>query len=207
MQTMIVDNFLPYPKLVREWALQQEFLNAEQYSIKYNAKTDWPGERSDHVYDLDNEYGDNVLTAVTTIITRLTGLVNLGVKSYFQITRESDGGSWVHQDNDTDYAAILYLNPNVPPIYGTTIYQCNNIPKWQSYMSTAEGYNILKTINELENVELYREIFTPTDYIGNVFNRLVIYRGDAYHKSTKYFGTTREDARLTQVFFIKQNES
>ena len=28
------------------------------------------------------------------------------------------------------------------------------------------------------------------------------YKGDIYHKSNKYFGKTKEDSRLTQVFFI-----
>ena len=50
--------------------------------------------------------------------------------------------------------------------------------------------------------ELYNELFTPVDYIGNVFNRLAIYKGDIYHKSSKYFGKTKEDGRLTQAFFI-----
>jgi hypothetical protein len=73
-------------------------------------------------------------------------------------------------------------------------------------MSTPEGYNILTTINEKDNIKLYNELFTPIDYIGNVFNRLVIYNGEAYHKSTEYFGTDKNDARLTQVFFATIEE-
>ena len=143
-----------------------------------------------------------MLTSVSNIITRMSGQQGLGIKSYFQLTNENDGDSWVHQDNDIDYAALLYLNPNADPSTGTTLYQCNNVDKWTSYMSDQSGYNKLKQINTKEDVELYEQLFTPVDIIGNMFNRLVIYKGDIYHKSNQYFGNTKEDSRLTQIFFI-----
>jgi hypothetical protein len=202
MNTLIIDNFLPYPKQIRAWALQQEFLNAQQFTEKYQKHTDWPGSRTDHVFDLDNEYGNNVLTAVANIITRMTGRNGVSIKSYFQLTLETDGDSWVHQDNNVDYAGLLYMNPNANPESGTTLYRCNDVDKWTSYMSDQEGYQKLKTINSKEDVDLYKHLFTPIDIIGNVFNRLIIYKGDIYHKSNKYFGNTKEDGRLTQVFFI-----
>lgn len=202
MNTLIIDNFLPYPKQIRAWALQQEFLNAQQFTEKYQKHTDWPGSRTDHVFDLDNEYGNNVLTAVANIITRMTGRNGVSIKSYFQLTLETDGDSWVHQDNNVDYAGLLYMNPNANPESGTTLYRCNDVDKWTSYMSDQEGYQKLKTINSKEDVDLYKHLFTPIDIIGNVFNRLIIYKGDLYHKSNNYFGNTKEDGRLTQVFFI-----
>jgi hypothetical protein len=42
--------------------------------------------------------------------------------------------------------------------------------------------------------------------IGNVYNRLVLYRGDLFHRSLVYgFGDTVETGRLTQVFFFDIN--
>jgi hypothetical protein len=37
--------------------------------------------------------------------------------------------------------------------------------------------------------------------VENVFNRLVIYRGDLVHAATSYFGTEHRSKRLTLVFF------
>lgn len=202
MDTLTINNFLPYPVQARAWALQQEFLNAQEFTQKFNKHTDWPGHRTDHVFSLDQTYGNNVLNAVSSIISRMTGKQGMSIKSYFQLTGENDGDSWVHQDNDIDYAGILYLNPEADPTAGTTLYRCNDVAKWTSYMSDQAGYNKLKQINSKEDVELYQELFTPIDSIGNIFNRLVIYKGDIYHKSNRYFGTTKEDSRLTQVFFI-----
>jgi hypothetical protein len=40
------------------------------------------------------------------------------------------------------------------------------------------------------------------DRFGNIYNRLVLYRGNLYHASVDYFGTTPEDGRLFQTFFF-----
>jgi hypothetical protein len=40
------------------------------------------------------------------------------------------------------------------------------------------------------------------DRVGNVFNRLIMYRADNYHVSLDYFGKDLNDGRLFQVFFF-----
>jgi hypothetical protein len=40
------------------------------------------------------------------------------------------------------------------------------------------------------------------DRVGNVFNRLIMYRADNYHVSLDYFGKDLHDGRLFQVFFF-----
>lgn len=206
MTTMIIDNFLPYPHVVRSWALQQKYYDCKEMTEKYNQHNDWPGKRTDHVADLDINYADVVLTQISEISSRFYNLQNISIKSNFQLITKNDGDSWVHQDNNTDLAMILYLNPNPPSNSGTTIYQCKNVDKWNSYMDTQSGYETLKTINSKENVALYESLFEPIDIIGNVFNRLVIYPGLHFHKSNDYFGDTPETARLTQVFFVKEEQ-
>lgn len=206
MSAYILDNFLPYPKVVREWATKQQFYNAKEFTLKHGQHTDWPGRRTDHIVDLDPTYADVILTQVAGIANRVFGISNVSIRSYFQLTLEGDGDSWVHQDNDIDIAAILYLNPDSPANSGTTLYNCNNVPKWESLMTSGEGYNTLKTINRKDDSELYEELFQPIDVIGNVFNRLIMYPGTTYHKSNDYFGSDIETGRLTQVFFIKQEK-
>jgi hypothetical protein len=41
-----------------------------------------------------------------------------------------------------------------------------------------------------------------TDMIGNCYNRLALYRGDMFHTSLDYFGSTPQDGRLFQLFFF-----
>ena len=40
------------------------------------------------------------------------------------------------------------------------------------------------------------------DFIGNKYNRLVIYQGDLFHSSLDYFGTDINSGRLFQTFFF-----
>lgn len=206
MDFIVIDNFLECPVQVREWALQQHYIDCKTYTKIMGQFTDWPGVRSNGVLDLDPIYANFVFSKVADIIKKNSNVENMSIRSYFQLTKTTDGASWVHQDNNMKYAAILYLNPDSDPRHGTTFYRCNNLAKWESYMLDEIGYNTATTINEQENTALFEELFTPVDIIGNVFNRLVLYKGDIYHKSTSYFGEILQNSRLTQVFFI-QDES
>jgi hypothetical protein len=47
-----------------------------------------------------------------------------------------------------------------------------------------------------------REPHQIRDTIGNVYNRLLMYSADEFHKSARYFGDNKESGRLIQVMFI-----
>ncbi len=198
MQSLVLDNFLPYPNVVRSWALSNTFYNSEQFSHRIGSPTSWPGTRTDHVMDLDPAYADATLSSISAIARKVFFDRELSIRSYFQICKQSDGDSWIHQDNDVDIAAILYLSPLAPVSSGTTLYHCNDIKKWSQL-----DIDKMKQINRVEQTDLYNSLFTPVDVIGNIYNRLVMYRGDIFHKSNDYFGSTNSDSRLTQVFFMK----
>lgn len=206
MSALILDNFLQFPTQVREWAINQQYYDAKEYTEMYGKYTTWPGKRTKHVADLDKEYADIVLGRIAYIAQSYFGLQNISIKSYFQLTTENDGDSWVHQDNDIKLACLLYLNPNPPKNSGTTLYRCKDKQKWESYMASSEGFETLKTINRVDNRQLYDELFEPVDIIGNMFNRLVVYPGETYHKSNDYFGNDIKTGRLTQVCFISEDK-
>lgn len=205
MSVLIINDFLPWADKARDFALHQEYFTAKQFSEKYGKHTDWPGRRTEHVVDLNKRYADVVLTEIANLARVNFQLENVSIRSYFHIATKEDGDSWVHQDNNVDLAAVLYLTPNAPMTSGTTLYKCNDTVKWESYMSSQEGYEILKRINREERTDLYDELFTPTAIINNVYNQLVMYQGNEYHKSNDYFGDSLENGRLTQVFFITRD--
>jgi hypothetical protein len=172
MNLIVLDNFLPYPNVVRTWALKQKFLDCDQMTQETGHKNTWPGLRTSTVDELDIQYANDVLTRISFLAKHYFGVSeNMGIRSSFQATRLYDGNSWIHKDDDVHVAGLLYLSPNAPITAGTTLY-----------------------------TEPPHE---PLDVVGNVFNRLIMYRADIYHKSTEYFGDSLETARLTQVFFIK----
>jgi hypothetical protein len=198
MQSLVINDFLPYPNVVREWALSKEFYDCNQFAKRIGVSTNWPGIRTDHVMELDSAYANDILGKISIFARKFFYDAPVSIRSYFQICRSSDGDSWIHQDNDVDIAALLYLSPNAPVSSGTTLYECRDYTKWQN-LSMDE----MTKINRKERQDLYNDLFNPVDIIGNVYNRLVMYRGDIFHKSNDYFGTTKQDGRLTQVFFLK----
>ena len=53
-------------------------------------------------------------------------------------------------------------------------------------------------------VDTDHESWEVISYIGNVYNRLALFKGRTYHKSLRAgFGTDKYSARLTQTFFFK----
>lgn len=172
MNLIVIDNFLPYPNVVRTWALSQRFFNCEEMTQHTGHPNTWPGLRTITVNELDTNYADIVLSRISHIAQTVFGVTaNLSIRSSFQLTNEKDGDSWIHVDDDVDLAGLLYLTPNAPISAGTTTY----------------------------TPPPHKEV----DKIGNVYNRLVMYRATTYHKSSGYFGSTVNDGRLTQVFFVK----
>jgi hypothetical protein len=202
MNALIFDDFLPNPDIVRDWALSNTFYDSEQFSAKIGSYTSWPGQRTDHVMTLSTDYADTVLSKFADIArTCFYNCEDVSIRSYFQVCTASDGDSWVHQDNDVDIAGVLYLSKNPTDNSGTTLYSCLDETEW-SKLSIED----MKKINRIERKELYNSMFKPIDIIGNVYNRLVMYRGDTWHKSNNYFGKDVYDGRLTQVFFLKFGE-
>jgi hypothetical protein len=98
--------------------------------------------------------------------------------------------SWIHADSYNTWAGVLYLTPDAPLSGGTGIFRYK---KTGSMME--DGTDLSGVTQDMTKWEL-------VDRVGNVYNRLVLYRGNNYHMSLDYFGKDKEDGRLFQLFFI-----
>jgi hypothetical protein len=162
VNTVIIDNFLPNPELVRDQALALDFF----------VEGAFPGKRSMAADGTYQQY----------IQTKIEAVLGIPIDSWvldsfcFQVCHEG-ATTWPHRD-EADWAGVLYLTPDAPLESGTGFY------------------------HESKDGE-----FDLVNAIGNVYNRLILYRGDLLHSSMlPGFGTTIEDSRLTQVFFFKTSE-
>lgn len=121
---LIQDNFLPYPNVVRSWALQQEYLNAEQVTVRYQKLNTWPGLRSTNINELDSDFANVVLSRISILARQNFRLGNdIEIRSCFQLTKQNDGSSWIHKDDDVAVAGLIYLTPDAPVNTGTTFYK------------------------------------------------------------------------------------
>jgi len=104
--SVVVDNFLPMPDLVREQAMQ----------LDYPVTGEFPGVRS---FACDDEYQMFIHHRFQEILG--VNITEFVMDSFcFQLCYEG-AETWIHKDG-CDWAGVLYLSPDAPTESGTGLY-------------------------------------------------------------------------------------
>ena len=191
----IIDNFYDNADEVRAYALTKDF----------GVKGNYPGHRT--APDLNDGVRDYISSHIEPMNGKILWPDPHDIESYcgsFQYTTARDR-TWIHADSGTTWAGVLYLTPDAPLSGGTGLFR-----------HKATG---LCTLPRFENGDIDEELLTKiyedaqdmtkwemTDRIANVYNRLVIYRGDYFHASLDYFGKDINSGRLFQTFFFNTEQ-
>jgi hypothetical protein len=88
------------------------------------------------------------------------------------------------------------MTPNAPLSSGTAFYNFHDgttCEKDQKIMNN-------KTETDISSQDLTK--WQLVDRVGNVFNRLILFDSKRFHMSMDYFGDSKENGRLFQVFFF-----
>lgn len=186
IQTIIVDDFYKNPDEVRAFAL------AQQFEVQGN----YPGQRT------KSFLAENVKNSIQEIVRPYAGEVTWwgdDSTGSFQYTTAKDR-SWIHSDDTTDWAAVLYLTPDAPLSSGTGLFKHKETgtTRWRSSEHPDDVNSNSPANRHSQDMTKWEMV----DRIGNVYNRMVLYRGDLFHVSLDYFGSDKEDGRLFQVFFF-----
>jgi len=171
---------------VRAFALSQEFSQSGNY----------PGKRTKSFIN------DSTKETIQNIIRPFAGEVvwwgdnNSGA---FQYTTAQER-SWIHSDGVTSWAGVIYLTPDAPLSAGTGIFKhkSTGLMNWMYNDHTKEETLSHPAYTECMDYTKWEMV----DRIGNVYNRLIMYRGDLFHVSLDYFGKNIQDGRLFQTFFF-----
>lgn len=184
---MTFDNFYDNPMEVRKFALNQQF----------EVRGNYPGQRTVPFLT------ESIKKKFRDILFPFTGEITWWGGEYtgsFQYTVATDR-SWIHADSTTDWAGLIYLTPDAPLSSGTGIFR-HKETGWSHFdykRQDEPGYK--ESAPPGHHCQDYTK-WEMVDRIGNVFNRLVLYRADNYHVSLDYFGKDMHDGRLFQVFFF-----
>ena len=119
-----------------------------------------------------------------------------GMNGRFQIAWS--GEPLVYHCDSQKWGGMLYLTPNAPYQCGTTLY-AHKQTRARTYYE--EGWDAAWS-NIPGECHLDGTPWEPVDVLGNVYNRLVIFDASCIHSASEYFGTTKENARLWQMFFF-----
>lgn len=186
VESLSISDFYSNVDSVREFALEQEF----------GVRGNYPGQRTVPFIN------DSIKNVIQNAIRPFSGNITWWGGEYtgaYQYTTAKDR-SWIHSDATTDWAGVCYLTPDAPLSAGTGLFRLkeNGLRSWRYADHTDE-----ENKNALHNK--YSQDYTKwemVDRIGNVYNRLILYRGDLFHVSLDYFGTDKYDGRLFQTFFF-----
>lgn len=181
----IVDNFYEDPDKVREFALNQ-------YYIEGGIGRGFIGRRTENQFlfpGLKERFEE-------IIGMKITEWESHGMNGRFQNCHS--GEPLVYHCDSQKWGGMLYLTPGAPYQCGTTLY-ANKKTRARSYYD--DGWNAA-----WENIpgdpHLDGTPFEPVDVLGNVYNRLVIFDASCIHSASEYFGTVMENSRLWQMFFF-----
>jgi hypothetical protein len=194
---MIYDNFFDDVNAVREYALSLNY-------TKHPGAI--PGKRSDNIKHLNPEL---FLTFKTKLLDVLS-IIDADIDAYFQLTPAHYEEGWVHvdntgQDGEPTIAGVIYLTPNAPLEAGTSVYretiktglvQINHDVKYRFYQDLEVSISEYRMERDRHNA-----LYDKTLDVGNTYNRLFTYNTYQLHKENMFFGNTKEDSRMTLVFF------
>lgn len=189
---IIVDNFYNNAPDVRKYILTQEF------SVKGN----YPGQRtiSYATEDLKNviqKYVEPFAGKITQFPIPKSDNSDAATiyNGAFQYTLARDR-SWIHSDKWNNWAGVLFLTPDAPLSAGTAFY------KFSDGAMCQEDTDLLKNQELVDRFSQDLTKWELVDRAGNIFNRLILFNSHNYHMSMDYFGDTKENGRLFQVFFF-----
>jgi hypothetical protein len=185
---IVIDDFYIDPYQVREFALSQEF----------DVRGNYPGQRTISFAN------DSILEIIQNAISYAGGKVmDWNISEYtgaFQYTTSWDR-SWIHADQTTSWAGVLYLTPNAPLSAGTGLFKHKETGLFAAPRNPDGGYDV-ELLNKINVDAQDMTKWELVDRVANKFNRLVLYRGDLFHMSLDYFGQNKYDGRLFQTFFF-----
>ena len=181
---IVCENFYENPHSVREYALTLDY---EESDYHRGRRTHEP-----HIFPGTKEKFEKLLGKKITNWTETYGMCGR-----FQYCTAED--AIVYHGDVQQWAAVIYLTPDAPYETGTSllahkktgIRHCSHPNIWDVWKDTAPT-----------GLYLDGTPWEEIDKVGNVFNRLIIWDGHCPHAASKYFGFTKETARLFHIFFF-----
>ena len=189
---IVIDNFYNNAYDTRKYILTQDFM----------VRGNYPGQRTisyanQYLKDIIQEYIMPFGGKITEFpMPKEDGSDASGIyNGSFQYTTSRDR-SWVHIDGFNNWAGVLYMTPNAPLSSGTAFYKFNDGTTCKRDME------ILDNKSDTDKFSQDMTKWQLVDKVGNVFNRLILFNSNRFHMSMDYFGDSKENGRLFQVFFF-----
>ena len=172
---IVIDNFLSNPDSVRDFTLKETF--SHDISVKTYA---------------NDAIKDGIQAHLSSPITKWDSCHN----GRYELTTCMNTRIVKYHD-DTVWSGVLFLTPNADPGTGLGMYRCKG--------GVIKNYDDIKNYKHREYYSAHSQDmskWTQTDMIGNVYNRLVLFKSNKFVSDLQHFGICKNTGRLIQVFYF-----
>jgi hypothetical protein len=190
----VIDTVLESPELWREFALSQEYHREDS--------SPWPGQKSNLLSEINPDLFSSFARKLITHCHGGSGFSHLEVS--FSLVDETYKEGWLHQDEPHyNIAGLIYLNPSPAPKSGTNFYRMVT-PAQETFTHLLEEEFSTPAESRKDytaDKQRQKSYFKKTMSVENEFNRCIMFHPSEWHGADRFFGTSKEDSRLTITFF------
>lgn len=198
----IVEDFYENPDEIRRFALAQQYNFCHE---RKNLEYVYPGSRTKDLFDLDKNLHEKICKRLISVFHNTEhDHMRWAISTNFQSVTEEYRDGIIHTDQNTIFAAVLYLTPDAPLNAGTSLYRKNDGFSQKAYEQALAINDKRFRAGEIVMDSSYHGMFDEVVRVNNVYNTLILYEGEHFHAANNFFGKTIKDSRLAQVFFINK---
>ena len=196
--TICIDDFFTNPKEIVEYARTLKYKPSEHGA--------WPGERSEPLHKLDNDFFNHLTTKmVAALYPNEWRDIGWSADSYFQRTGSKwKGPGWVHKDVHNQFSSIVYLDGDTD--CGTSLYKENTHETVPLINKIKNSCNLnpskMKNIEYKKALERHNKKFTKTISFNSEINRCLMFDSYQYH-AVDDFNKSNSSERITIITFFK----
>lgn len=198
----VLENFYEDPDKIRTFALSQKYKFRHQ--IK-GAEYVFPGCRTKDLSLINKPLFEKLSKKIISLFhNEENDVMRWSITTSFQSVSAEYGQGVIHADQNTVFAAVLYLTPDAPLDAGTSLFKPNNKFDADKYEWCLKENDRRFDEGQIIMDTSYHDMFDEVVRINNVYNTLILYEGRHYHAANEFFGKSLKDSRLAQVFFVSK---
>ena len=209
--SVVVDNFFSDTIAVKNYG--------KSLPMESHPEGNWPGRRTKALFQIDKDLNTAIMLKILSCYYDLTyqdmswergRLFFQEIPAFSQEKNDIRNKGWIHQDtaseNIYELAGLIYLNEELDTDSGTSLFKLvkDDYVTYQRHFAKHLLFG-----NEKEYVEEYytneyskhESFFIEKTRYQNIFNRLIMYDPNEFHRANSYFSLETEP-RLTLVYFI-----
>ena len=206
-----IDNFFDNPDRIVKYA--------KSLPKEHDPEGKWPGKRTEALWKIDKDLNDAILLKIMSCYYDLSyqdinwersELYFQEISTFSKNKNDVKNRGWIHTDanaNDNEVAGLVYLTPDSDPDSGTSLFKVKPHKEYVIDNRQIAKHLLYKKeeFDEAYYIKKYKEheeCFIEKTRFANIYNRMIMYDTNEFHRANSFYNDDGKDARLTLVFFI-----